>query len=68
MNVLSRLLTRKQTKQQRTNLAITVNDGFIERPAGGDANRDRYTGDRQEVLRQALEAWQTNPWPGASWN
>ena len=61
MNVFTKLLTRKQTKQQRTNLAVTVNDGFMERPAGGDANRDRYTGDRQEILRQALEAWQTNP-------
>ncbi len=60
MNVITRILNRKPEKQ-RTKLAVSINDGFIERPAGGDANRDRYTGDRQEILRQALEAWQTNP-------
>ncbi|MBA4420568.1 MAG: hypothetical protein C0391_05425 [Anaerolinea sp.] len=61
MNVISRLLTRKQNKPQRTKLAVSINDGFIERPAGGDMARDRYTGDRMEILRQSLEAWQTNP-------
>lgn len=60
MNMITRLFGKKETPQ-RTRLVMTVNDGFIERPAGGDVNRDRYTGDRMEILRQSLEAWQTNP-------
>ena len=60
MNVITKLLNRKPEKQH-TKLAVSINDGFIERPAGGDASRDRYSGDRMEILRQSLEAWQTNP-------
>jgi len=61
MNLFTTLFKRKRETPRRAQLAVSVDDGFIERPAGGDQARDRYTGDRMEILRQSLEAWQTNP-------
>lgn len=61
MNLFTTLFKRNRQTPRRARLAVSVDDGFIERPAGGDLARDRYTGDRMEILRQSLEAWQTNP-------
>lgn len=60
MGIFSKLFNNRQP-ERRARLALTVDDGFIERPAGISLERDRFTGDRLEVLRQSLEAWQTNP-------
>ena len=45
----------------REQFAISLNDGFYERPAGINPPRERYLTDRLDILRQSLEAWQTNP-------
>ncbi len=47
--------------QTRDQLAVSLNDGFYERPAGINPPRERYLTDRLDILRQSLEAWQTNP-------
>ncbi len=60
MSILSQLFTRPKTSQ-RKNLAVSLTDGFYEYPAGAAETRERYPADRQELLRQSLEAWQTNP-------
>jgi hypothetical protein len=45
---------------RRARLMLTGADGFYDR--GGSADqRDRFTYDREETLRQALEAWRANP-------
>jgi hypothetical protein len=46
--------------EQRMQLALTDRDGFYEQ-AGAARARERMDWDREEVLRQALEAWRTNP-------
>ncbi|HEX9005840.1 MAG TPA: hypothetical protein VF889_01005 [Bacteroidota bacterium] len=45
---------------QRVKFILTGADGFYDRGAGPDS-RDRFDYDREEILRQALEAWRTNP-------
>jgi hypothetical protein len=45
---------------QRVRFILTGADGFYERGGGTDA-RDRFDYDREEILRQALEAWRVNP-------
>lgn len=46
--------------ERRLRLALAERDAFYERGAA-PTPRDRYTYDRQETLRQALEAWRVNP-------
>lgn len=60
MSILSQLFTRPRTAR-REKLAVSLSDGFYEYPAGAGETRERYPADRQELLRQSLEAWQTNP-------
>ncbi|HEY3345592.1 MAG TPA: hypothetical protein VGJ97_11730 [Anaerolineaceae bacterium] len=45
---------------QRVKFILTGADGFYDR-GGGPDNRDRFDYDREEILRQALEAWRVNP-------
>ena len=45
---------------QRVRFILTGADGFYDRGGGVDA-RDRFDYDREEILRQALEAWRVNP-------
>jgi hypothetical protein len=54
-------LLGKKPPARRARLAVNMDDGFSDWPAGGSSPRDRHTGDREEVLRQSLLAWQTNP-------
>lgn len=49
-----------QEVHQRVKLALSERDGFYERSGSIDL-RDRLDYDREETLRQALEAWRTNP-------
>jgi hypothetical protein len=46
--------------QRRARLFLSERDGFYER-TGALEGRDRCDYDREEVLRQALEAWRSNP-------
>ena len=52
---------KPQTPAKREALSVSINDGFYERPAGLTLPRERYVSDRLDLLRQSLEAWQTNP-------
>lgn len=62
MNLFERINPfRKTPAARRERLAVSINDGFYERPAGLSLPRERYNNDRLELLRQSLEAWQTNP-------
>ncbi len=62
MNLLNRIIPfRKNLPARRGRLSVSIDDGFYERPAGVNPPRERYTNDRLDLLRQALEAWQTNP-------
>ncbi len=45
---------------RRAALMLTDRDGFYDQQSGSD-QRDRYAFDRREMLRQALDAWRTNP-------
>ena len=45
---------------KRVKLILTGADGFYDR-GGGPDQRDRFDFDREEILRQALEAWRSNP-------
>ncbi len=45
---------------RRARLMLTGIDGFYDR-GGALEQRDRFDYDREEVLRQALEAWRVNP-------
>ncbi len=45
---------------RRVQLMLTGIDGFYDR-GGGLEMRDRFDYDREEILRQALEAWRVNP-------
>lgn len=46
---------------RRVNLAVRAVDDFRDRQILGSGDRDRYTYDREEILRDALEAWRLNP-------
>lgn len=48
---------------RRVNLAVAAFDDVRDRvvSAGRTLDRDRFDFDREEVLRQALEAWRVNP-------
>jgi hypothetical protein len=62
MNLFERINSfRKPLPTRRERMAVSINDGFYERPAGLIPERERLTNDRLEILRQSLEAWQTNP-------
>ncbi len=62
MNLLQKFFTPTKPSPTRSSLAVSLSDGFYERPAGlPSATLDRYPVDRSEILRQAFEAWQTNP-------
>jgi hypothetical protein len=45
---------------ERVRFILTGADGFYDR-GGGPDNRDRFDFDREEILRQALDAWRVNP-------
>ncbi len=60
---LVRQVFRKSIENEvtrRVKFILTDRDGFYEQRSGPDA-RDRADSEREEVLRQALEAWRTNP-------
>ncbi|MDD5371470.1 MAG: hypothetical protein PHQ40_20520, partial [Anaerolineaceae bacterium] len=61
-DLLTRIGVRlaKTEIERRVGLALNSTDGFYER-ASGLERRDRLDYDREEVLRQALEAWRVNP-------
>ena len=61
-NPISRWFERRvnQAVTKRVQLILTDRDGFYEQ-GGPREDRDRYTYDREEVLRQCLEAWRVNP-------
>ena len=49
---------------RRVNLAVAALDDFRDRQISGsriEGDRDRHKYDREEVLRDALEAWRLNP-------
>jgi len=49
---------RRPTRTRFSTQILPVEPDFAE---AGQARRDRYPYDREEILRQALDAWQTNP-------
>jgi hypothetical protein len=61
-NVFSRWFERhvNEAISKRVQLILTDRDGFYEQ-GGPREERDRATYDREEVLRQCLEAWRVNP-------
>ncbi len=61
-NLLSRWFERRvnDAVTKRVQLILTDRDGFYEQ-TGSREERDRQTYDREEVLRQCLEAWRVNP-------
>jgi hypothetical protein len=61
-NILSRWFERRinDAVTKRVQLILTDRDGFYEQ-GGPHEERDRQTYDREEVLRQCLEAWRVNP-------
>jgi hypothetical protein len=62
MNLFNRLNPfQKNPAAKHEKLSVSPQDGFYERPAGLYPQRERCTTDRLELLRQSLEAWQTNP-------
>lgn len=62
MNLIGRFFpSRKQNSTRRKDFAVSLDDGFYERPAGLTQPRERFHRDRLELLQQALEAWQINP-------
>lgn len=67
MNRLDALVSRwfapLISRQVRAALALTEEDNtfMVGTRALSDSERDRPAGDRDEILRQSLEAWQVNP-------
>src|SRR4051812_14576664 len=63
--LLSRVTTRLFSAEvsRRTQLAIAALDDARDAVITGQRarERDRFTFDREDVLRDALEAWRTNP-------
>jgi hypothetical protein len=61
-NIFSRWFERRvnDAVTKRVQLILTDRDGFYEQ-GGSHEERDRLTYDREEVLRQCLEAWRVNP-------
>lgn len=61
-NLFGRLLQPLVEKQVRERLAHIESDAtFLVGSRLGDAPTDRYAYDREEIQRQALEAWRVNP-------
>jgi hypothetical protein len=60
--LFSRLFSKQLNSlvEQRVKLILTDRDGFYEQTSGID-KRDRESFDREEILRQCLEAWRFNP-------
>src|SRR5512133_880664 len=57
---LSRWLQRQLDREVRT--ALSESDSFFALGSHGSASEmDRYTPDRDQLLRDALEAWRVNP-------
>jgi hypothetical protein len=50
-----------RTPMSRAQLSVSIDDGFYEHPAGLSLPHERYPVDRLDLLRQSLEAWQSNP-------
>jgi hypothetical protein len=62
MNFFNRFRpSHKVGHKQREQLSVSIDDGFYEHPAGLSQPRERFTNDRLDLLRQSLEAWQSNP-------
>ncbi len=65
MSIREQLLERilGKTIQRRVEMALAAVDDARDRAvSGGHAlERDRWPGDREDLLRQALEAWRVNP-------
>ena len=61
-NIFSRWFERRvnEAVTKRVQLILTDRDGFYEQ-GGPREERDRAIYDREEVLRQCLEAWRVNP-------
>jgi hypothetical protein len=61
-NILTRWFERRvnEAVTKRVQLILTDRDGFYEQ-GGPREERDRAVYDREEVLRQCLEAWRVNP-------
>jgi hypothetical protein len=55
------LTPQDQVPMRHAQLSVSIDDGFYEHPAGLSLPRERYTADRMDLLRQSLEAWQSNP-------
>jgi len=60
--IFSRWFERRvnEAVTKRVQLILTDRDGFYEQ-GGPREERDRQTYDREDVLRQCLEAWRVNP-------
>jgi hypothetical protein len=56
----ARMGDANDSPKHRASLMLTDSDGFYDQQSGPD-QRDRFAYDRREVLRQALDAWRTNP-------
>src|SRR5450759_5148726 len=56
----ARMGDANDSPRHRASLMLTDRDGFYDQQSGPD-QRDRFAYDRREVLRQALDAWRTNP-------
>jgi hypothetical protein len=59
-DVIGRVFSREITRQVRSALS-EHDDSFFVGARAQINERDRYEGDRDEVLKQALEAWRVNP-------
>ena len=60
-NIFSRLLGRPAESRAQLAAAETENYFTLGARNWGSEERDRYDFDREEMLRQALEAWRVNP-------
>jgi len=61
-NLLGRLFKPLIDRQVRQALALAETDAtFTVGSRLGEAQQDRLPYDREEILRQALEAWRVNP-------
>jgi len=62
MSIFEKLFSKQISAavSRRVKLMLTDADGFYEQHSGLD-QRDRYDYDREDILRQVLEAWRMNP-------
>lgn len=60
-SIFSRWLQRTVDHQVRAALAAETDNTFTLGARGSDSELDRFAPDRDELLRQALQAWRVNP-------